>query len=97
MTVTKRRVTPVRRTEPRTVPISREDYQQAVTALAAMIQQWWQYNERCAEQSSALSPEPTQPDPGNTRLRRLRRYVAARPQQSHLDPELLECGSDSAT
>lgn len=49
MTGTKRRVTPVRLTELRAVAISREDYQQAVTALAAMIQQWWQHNQQCAE------------------------------------------------
>jgi hypothetical protein len=67
MTGTRRRVTPVRLAEPRTIAISAEDYQQAVTALAAMIQQWWQHNEQHAVRSSAAVPGLEQPDPGGMR------------------------------
>ena len=38
---TKSRTTPVVLRPARTVPISEEDYQQAVSALAAMIASWW--------------------------------------------------------
>jgi len=38
---TKSRTTPVVLRPPLTVPISAEDYQQAVSALAAMIAAWW--------------------------------------------------------
>jgi len=38
---TKSRTTPVVLRPAQTVPISEEDYQQAVSALAAMIASWW--------------------------------------------------------
>lgn len=37
----KRRTTPVVLRAPQTVPINDDEYQQAVTALAAMIASWW--------------------------------------------------------
>lgn len=57
---TRRRWTPVKLTEPEVVPISDEDYQQAVTALAVMIQDWWaaQANQRRAEQDDGMSHSP---------------------------------------
>lgn len=42
---TRRGVTPVRLGPARAVPISEDDYQQAVTALAAMIVTWWRGQE----------------------------------------------------
>jgi hypothetical protein len=44
MPTKKRRTTPVTVRPPRTAPLSDEDHQQAVTALAAMIAEWWQRN-----------------------------------------------------
>ena len=38
---TKRGAAPIRLRAPRVVPISDEDHQQAVTALATMIASWW--------------------------------------------------------
>jgi len=40
----KKRSGPIRILEPDVVPISDEDYQQAITALATMIAQWWERN-----------------------------------------------------
>ena len=37
----KRSATPIRLCPPRAVPMSGEDYQQAVTAPATMIADWW--------------------------------------------------------
>ena len=42
MTVRRRRVTPVRVGPPKTAPISPEDYQLAVSAIATMIARWWE-------------------------------------------------------
>jgi hypothetical protein len=53
MAGTKRRTTPVRLREPQTVPISDEDYRQAVAALAMMIHQWW------AEEKAACKTDDT--------------------------------------
>jgi hypothetical protein len=60
MATTRRRCTPVRLGEPKVVPISEEDYRQAVTALAVMIQDWWaaQENQRRAEQDDGMSHSP---------------------------------------
>jgi hypothetical protein len=38
----RRGTTPIRLRPPHTVPISEEDYEQAVTALSTMILSWWQ-------------------------------------------------------
>jgi hypothetical protein len=38
---TKRGTTPIKLRPPQVAPISDEDYQQAVTALATMITSWW--------------------------------------------------------
>jgi hypothetical protein len=46
MAAKKRRTTPIKVLEPEVVPISEEDYQQAVTALAVMIQDWWEKQQR---------------------------------------------------
>jgi hypothetical protein len=60
MATSRRRCTPVRLGEPKVVPISEEDYRQAVTALAVMIQDWWAAQERLrrAEQDAGLSHSP---------------------------------------
>jgi hypothetical protein len=42
---TRRGVTPIQLGPARAVPISEEDYQQAVAALAAMIVTWWRGQE----------------------------------------------------
>jgi hypothetical protein len=42
MTAKKRRTTPIKVLEPEVVPISEEDYRQAVTALAILIRDWWE-------------------------------------------------------
>jgi len=41
MTGEKRRTSPIRVREPEVAPLSDEDHQQAVTALALMIGDWW--------------------------------------------------------
>jgi len=42
MTVRRRRVTPVRVGPPTTAPITAEEYEQAVSAIATMIDRWWE-------------------------------------------------------
>ena len=64
MAGTKRRTTPIRLTEPETVPISAEDYQQAVSALAQMIQKWWLDDGCRANEPSEIEPSPVQPGHG---------------------------------
>ena len=49
MVGSKRRTTPVVVRPPRTAPLSLEDHQQAVTALATMMHQWWQRHANTAE------------------------------------------------
>jgi len=61
MAGTKRRTTQIRLTEPETVPMSAEDYRQAVSALASMIHQWWLHTGRHA--GPGTEPGPVQPDP----------------------------------
>lgn len=46
MAAKKRHTTPIKVLEPEVVPISEEDYRQAVTALAIMIQDWWEKRQR---------------------------------------------------
>jgi hypothetical protein len=46
MATKKRRTVPIKVAEPEVVPISDEDYQQAVTAFAKMISDWWQQRQR---------------------------------------------------
>jgi len=58
---TKRRTTPVRLREPQTVPMSDEDYRQAVAALAMMIHQWW-VNEQSVACQPSETPTATDPD-----------------------------------
>jgi hypothetical protein len=41
----KRSAVPIRLGPPEVVPISEEDYRQAVTALATMIVEWWRAQE----------------------------------------------------
>jgi hypothetical protein len=41
----RRGTTPIRLGPPKVVPISEEDYRQAVTALATMIIDWWRAQE----------------------------------------------------
>jgi hypothetical protein len=60
MAETKRRTTPVRLREPQTVPISDEDYRQAIAALALMIHQWWAEEKDVCK--SADAPAATNPD-----------------------------------
>jgi hypothetical protein len=43
---TRRGTTPVRLRPPKTVPISKEDYEQAITALSTMILDWWQSQQK---------------------------------------------------
>jgi len=43
---TRRGTTPVRLRPPETVPISEEDYEQAITALSTMILDWWQSQQK---------------------------------------------------
>jgi hypothetical protein len=42
MTIRRRRVTPVRVGPPKTVPITPEEYELVVSAIATMIAQWWE-------------------------------------------------------
>jgi len=42
MTVRRRRVTPVRVGPPTTAPITAEESEQAVSAIATMIARWWE-------------------------------------------------------
>jgi hypothetical protein len=44
MTIRRRRVTPVRVGLPKTAPITPEEYEQAVSAIATMIARWWETN-----------------------------------------------------
>lgn len=57
----RRRTTPVRLREPLTVPISDEDYRQAVEALAMLIHQWW-VNEQSAARKTSDTSAATDPD-----------------------------------
>lgn len=42
---THKRTQPIRVLAPDVVPMSTDDYEQAVTALAAMITAWWQHQQ----------------------------------------------------
>jgi hypothetical protein len=52
-----RRLPAIKVLPPRVGPISGEDYQKAVTALAEMIGQWW-----CRQHDHDRSPVPGDPD-----------------------------------
>ena len=53
----RRRCTPVVVGPPRTVPITLEDYEKAVHAIAAMIAQWWDANGRIVPDTERQRPD----------------------------------------
>lgn len=53
----RRRCTPVVVNPPRTVPITPEDYELAVHAIARMIAQWWDANGRTTPDTEQQRPE----------------------------------------
>jgi hypothetical protein len=58
----RRRCTPVVVRPPKTAPITPEDYELAVYAIAAMIARWWDANGHQmpdTENSNRIAPEPT--------------------------------------
>lgn len=69
---TKRRTTPVRLREPVTVPMTPEQYEQAVSALSVMILDWWrsqardQKPEQLADESVVEDVSLPQADPLRT-------------------------------
>jgi hypothetical protein len=63
MPAKKRRTTPVTVRPPRTAPLSAEDHQQAVTALAAMIHEWWQRNAATTLVPQGTAAAPKRLDP----------------------------------
>ena len=78
----------------RAAPLSRENWRQAVTALAVMIREWWLADQG---RSAVVGGRPDQ----RAALRRLngepvRVCAGVPPVASRLAPELRECGSYSA-
>ncbi len=52
----RRRTKPIRVLPPKTAPISKEDYDQAVHALASMIAEWWRAQNNADKSDSAADP-----------------------------------------
>jgi hypothetical protein len=60
MTIRRRRVTPVRVGPPKSVPITAEEYQQAVSAIAPMIARWWETTAGTCPVPARCLPSPRQ-------------------------------------
>lgn len=65
MTIRRRRVTPVRVRPPKTVPITPEEDEQAVSAIASMIAQWWETTGRHLPSPDEVPAEPASDPYGN--------------------------------
>ena len=64
MTIRRRRVTPVRVGPPETAPITPEEYQQAVSAIATMIARWWETTGRHLPESDEAPPAESESGSG---------------------------------
>jgi hypothetical protein len=53
----KRRTAPIKIAEPGVVPMSAEDHEQAVTALATMIADWWEREQRATNDERSDQPD----------------------------------------